>query len=153
MAFKNERLTEQDKEFIASFKFTRPLGQINELAEIPERWTADRERNIFLICLGGQGRRYSEEYPPNYYHLIIGNAVISIEAMFQEVGSNAQGLKVTWKILIIDVSKELSYLKSEEIIKIIKEVFVKRSYSGYSTDNNVLSVKFDFIANPIFKKN
>ncbi len=69
MAFVNEELTKQDKAFIASFKFTRPIGQIHDFAEIPSSWTVDRERNMFLICLGGQGYRYSEECPPDYYHL------------------------------------------------------------------------------------
>ena len=55
MAFINEKLTEKDKEFIASFKFHNPIGRLNELAHLPEEWSIDKEHNYYLICLGGQG--------------------------------------------------------------------------------------------------
>ena len=66
MAFVNAYLTDEDKKFISSFEFHNPIGRINELARIPEKWSIDKENNYYLICLGGQGELDSE-YPPNYY--------------------------------------------------------------------------------------
>ena len=61
MAFVNEKLTEKDKEFVASFKFRKPIGRKNELARLPENWSADRNNSYYLICLGGQGYTFNEE--------------------------------------------------------------------------------------------
>ncbi len=49
MAFVNEKLTEKDKEFIASFKFHNPIGKLNELAYIPEEWSIDKEHNYYIM--------------------------------------------------------------------------------------------------------
>ena len=51
MAYVEEKLTEQDKEFIAGFQFEDPLTV--GLADIPSEWVADRERDYYLISLGG----------------------------------------------------------------------------------------------------
>ena len=60
MAFVNAYLTEEDKKFIASFKFHNPIGRLNELAPLPEEWSIDKENKYYLICLGGQGELDSE---------------------------------------------------------------------------------------------
>ena len=48
MAFVNAYLTEEDKKFIASFKFHNPIGRLNELAPLPEEWSIDRRINTTL---------------------------------------------------------------------------------------------------------
>ena len=101
MAFINEKLTEKDKEFIASFKFYKPIGRKDELATIPENWSIDKENNYYLICLGGQGRLFDEEYPPNYYRLIVDDNFIEIEARFKSKGNYSTGVELLWKIQTI----------------------------------------------------
>lgn len=111
MAFVLEKLTEQDKEFIASFKFIQPIGgQGKVLAKIPNNWAADRERKIFLVCLGGQGDSFDEEYPPFYYRLIWNNSAVNIEARYESVGNYTTGVSMTWRIHRIVVPKSLAWV-------------------------------------------
>lgn len=38
MAFVNKKLTEKDKEFVALFKFHKPIREKNELARLPDSY-------------------------------------------------------------------------------------------------------------------
>ncbi|MBU3104522.1 hypothetical protein [Clostridium gasigenes] len=57
MSFVNERILEADKEKFNYFNFKNSVT--DEHLE-PWKWTIDRERNIFLVGLGGQGYEHSE---------------------------------------------------------------------------------------------
>lgn len=65
MAFINEEISDSDKELFYSFNFINPVTRkpLN-----PRKWTIDRERDILLVGLGGQGLESSEI--PMFYALV-----------------------------------------------------------------------------------
>lgn len=150
MAFVNEKLTEKDKEFIASFKFHTPIGRLNELASLPEEWSIDKENKYYLICLGGQGRLFDEEYPPNYYHLIINNNSIEVEARFKCKGNYSTGVEILWKIQGISVPHSLNYISSEKLKDIVREAFT--CYGNIHKNGHITKTEFDSIAKPFYLK-
>lgn len=148
MAFVNEKLTDKDKEFISSLKFHNPIGRLNELAPIPEEWSIDRENKYYLICLGGQGRLFDEEYSPNYYRLIIDNKSIEIEARYKSKGNYSTGVELLWKIQGIYVPRSLSYISPEKLIDIVREAFV--CCGNVHKNGHVTKTEFDSIAEPFY---
>lgn len=140
MAFVNEELTEQDKKFIAGFRFKKPLTV--GLADIPPKWTADRERGYYLICLGGQGwRSYdTNEYPPNYYRLILNNKVVKIEARIRHAGTNKTGVTVYWKLERIYADETID-MPEKELLEVVKEAFVFYAnihYNGHAVKVHIM---------------
>ena len=129
MAFVNAYLTDEDKKFISSFEFHNPIGRINELARIPEKWSIDKENNYYLICLGGQGELDSE-YPPNYYKLIVNTDVIDIKARYKTVGNGKTGIKITWKIESIVNSKNTD-IDIQQIAKLALESYGNIHFGGH----------------------
>lgn len=148
MAFVNEKLTEKDKEFVASFKFRKPIGRKNELARLPENWSADRNNSYYLICLGGQGYTFNEEYPPYYYRLIIDNSVVEIEARFESSGDYNSGVKMIWRVQRIVVSNSLKKLPKEILFTIIKNAFI--SYGNIHKNGHVVSTDIIEMSTPFY---
>lgn len=97
MAFVYEKLTEQDKEFLASFKLPNPLSN-SRMANIPREWVADRDRGLFLVCVGGQGFLFSEEYPPTFYYLIWEGQLIRMQAYYNEIGNMQEKRRIIYKV-------------------------------------------------------
>ena len=149
MAYVEEKLTEQDKEFIARFQFKAPFGLGSGLAKTPSEWAADKERKYYLICLGGQGwRSYdTDEYPPNYYKLIMGNKVVEIAARICHEGTIKTGVTVYWKLEGIYVDKTID-LQKEELLKIVEEAFV--FYANIHYNGHVVKVCMDYVAEPYY---
>ena len=148
MAFVNEKLTDNDKEFISSFKFHNPIGRLNELAPLPEEWSIDKKNNYYLICLGGQGRLFDEEYPPNYYHLIIDNKSVEVEARFKCKGNYFTGVEILWKVQRIYVPHSLNYISSEKIKDIVREALT--CYGNIHKNGHITKTEFDSIAEPFY---
>lgn len=150
MAFVNEKLTDKDKEFISSFKFHDPIGRSNELAYLPEEWSIDKENNYCLVCLGGQGRLFDEEYPPNYYRLIIDNNSIEIEARFKCKGNYSTGVEILWKIQGVYVPHTLNYISPKKLNDIIRDAFI--CYGNIHKNGHITKTGFDSIAKPFYLK-
>ncbi|MBK6906603.1 MAG: hypothetical protein IPH08_05845 [Rhodocyclaceae bacterium] len=58
MAFVNEKISEQDREWVAklvNYECIKAISRWIHKFHIPSFWTVDRERNAFLIQLGGGG--------------------------------------------------------------------------------------------------
>ena len=146
MAFVNEKLTEKDKEFIASFKFHDPLGSIDDLARIPRNWAVDKENNYYLICLGGQGE-LDKEYPPNYYKLIVNGNVVDIKARYQTVGNGKTGIKITWEIEGIVVNSKKTDVEIQQIAMSALE-----SYGNIHFGGHIISTDFVNISEPYYMK-
>jgi hypothetical protein len=77
MAFVNEAVPEEQKSKFDSKIFFNPFS-FNEPIR-PFRWTIDRERDVFLIYLGGGGRSRRD---PNYLRLA-GRATSSSLMVFK----------------------------------------------------------------------
>ncbi len=139
MAFINEKLTEKDKEFIASFKFHNPIGRLNELAHLPEEWSIDKEHNYYLICLGGQGE-LDKEYPPNYYKLIVNGNVVDIKARYQTVGNGKTGIKITWEIEGIVVNLKRTDVDIQKIAMSALESYGNIHFGGHIIYSEFINV-------------
>ncbi len=71
MAFVYRELTQEERDYIASFKIRRVLG--SSLASIPKEAAVDDERNIYYFPFDGWGRvnRY-DDLPPAWSSMIWG---------------------------------------------------------------------------------
>ena len=139
MAFVNAYLTEEDKKFIASFKFHNPIGRLNELAALPEEGSIDKENKYYLICLGGQGELDSE-YPPNYYKLIVNIDVVDIKARYQTVGNGKIGIKITWKIESIVVNSKKTDVDIQQIAMLALKSYGNIHFGGHIICSEFMSI-------------
>lgn len=142
MAFVNELISEVDREAFYSFKFKNGVTRKSIQAW---RWTIDRERDIFLVSLGGQGFERSEI--PEFFALVWRNNVIRMEAFNKECGDIQSGVEIWWRITRIEIP-EILRSEQEIIIELIKEVF--DAYGSSHKRNIVKRINFDMIATPIF---
>ncbi|PID82721.1 MAG: hypothetical protein CSB15_01800 [Clostridiales bacterium] len=78
MAFKYQKLTKEDAEYINSFKIPYPYGGGEYLMEFDDEDSIliDCENKMYYINAGGQGRMNSSEYPPTVAYLIMEDKVI-----------------------------------------------------------------------------
>lgn len=80
MAFSNEFIKSvQDIERYNSFNFVCPL---DKKRKEPWKWTIDRERDVFLVDLGGQGRSRSEI--PAFYAVVCQDVVALFEGFYSK---------------------------------------------------------------------
>ena len=93
MAFVNERIPDEEKEqFKDLSRWKNPVtGRQIEIF----MWTIDRERDVFLIRLGGYGRRKGM---PDYFVLSWHGEMIEIDACREVSGNAEQGVVVFWNI-------------------------------------------------------
>ncbi|MDL2259128.1 hypothetical protein LJC42_08310 [Eubacteriales bacterium OttesenSCG-928-K08] len=154
MAFIRQKISESEKEFLESLKILAPLTGKGTLARIPDYWIADYDRNLFLIGLGGQGYRYSNEYPPDYFKLIWDNKVIGIEAQYTHKRnidvSGTVSVDVKWKILNIFAPATLLHISREEIKDTAIGAF--KEYSNYYYNDRVRTLEFVSVAEPYFAR-
>ncbi|GHU52907.1 hypothetical protein AGMMS49975_09740 [Clostridia bacterium] len=148
MAFVNEELNEQDKAFIASFNFLRPIGT-KKPVDIPETWVSDRGNEIFLICLGGQGHRFDKEFPPTFWRLIWKGLPIEIETFDKGIGDWTIGKKIFWNISRITAPLALNVVDGKLLLKTIKDAF--ETYER-ARNKNIISIEFVEITAPNFRK-
>lgn len=144
MAFIKEKISESDRVIFNSYNLKNPITRetLNS-----RRWTIDRERNAFLVALGGQGIYGSEI--PMYYALIWNGKVITLETFSKATGSNSTGMEFYWKITKIE-APECLLKDKDEMMNLIKEAFIAYDIG----DTKVITSKFnfDFIASPWFIK-
>jgi len=142
MAFENEKISEVDRELFNSFNLKSPFtGEALQ----SRRWVIDREREAYLIALGGQGMYYSEV--PMFYAFIWKNNVVKLETFENSKGDILSGYETKWKINRIEAPKSL--LQDHEVLmNLIKEAFISEASPS---KKDVLSiVHFDYIATPWF---
>ena len=144
MAFVNELITEvKDKVLFDSFNFKNPLS------DKPLRywkWTIDRERDAFVVGLGGQGYYNSEI--PMFYALVLGKNLILLETYSEEHGMYNSGVDVRWKISKITAPETLKQ-DQQIIMDLIKDAF---DAMGAGRRDCVKSVNFDYMATPSYVK-
>lgn len=144
MAFVYEKIPETDREWFSSFNLKNPITKetLNS-----RRWTIDRERNSFLVGLGGQGIYGSEI--PMFYALIWNKRVIMLETFSKAIGNNSSGMEFFWKITKIKAPESLLKDK-DEMMNMIQEAFI--AYDTSDKKGCLTKVNFDFIATPWFFK-
>ncbi len=142
MAFVNEKIPEADKERFNSFSFKNPVTHEPNKAN---KWTIDRERDIFLVALGGKGAYVTEI--PMFYALVWKNKVINLETYSDGKGNYKSGVEMWWKITRIEIPESLKPYK-DQVIELIKEG-IDAHGSGYRRDH-IVKVNFDRIVPPSF---
>jgi len=142
MAFVNETISEKDKARYDSFGFKSPFTD----EPVPAwKWTIDRERDIFLVPLGGRGLEASEI--PMYWILVWRGNVICFETYRRGRGNYQEGAELWWRITRISMPEKLR-CDSEKAIEIIREALDAHG-SGFKRDH-VIKVHFEEIASPAF---
>ena len=117
MGFVFEKVPENDMEFLKSMRLKDCWG-INLLnVDEDTEWCVDRERNAYLIGIGGGYREM-----PHYYDFCWSGQVIRIEAECRGIGNYGVGVGIVWYIHRIPMSKECWQYK-DEILKMITEAF------------------------------
>jgi len=142
MAFVNEKISDADRMTFNSFNLKNPITKetLNS-----RRWVIDRERNAFLVGLGGQGI-YGCEIPM-FYALIWNKNMIMLETFSKAAGSNSTGMEFNWKITRIEAPECLMKDK-DEMMDMIKEALI--AYDTSDNNGSATKVNFDYIATPWF---
>jgi hypothetical protein len=154
MAFLIEVVSKEGMEYLKSFHFPTPPGcgngeWIDKYFQLGSTdWIIDKERDIVLINLCGQGHRYERQYPPTYHYLIWQGKPIRIESYDTSTGDRTTGRNIVWKIDNIVAPDSLG-VSVELLINTIKEAFetYERGRSKY-----ISSIEFIEIAQPTFVK-
>jgi hypothetical protein len=119
MPFVNETIAEADKAKYEAYGFKSPFR--NEFVA-PKKWVIDRERDVFLICLGGQGRERSEI--PLIFVLVWKGEIIRFDTFYKGHGDPQAGQEFWWNVLDI-VIPSLLKSKKTEIFQLIREALTE----------------------------
>lgn len=97
MAFVNEPVPEEQKEKFDITVFYHPKRSIDKRISF-YRWVVDRERDVFLIRLGGGGQWEGGDMPKPREYLALGykGQAVKFEALFQSEGSSKNGTLVEY---------------------------------------------------------
>ena len=104
------------------------------------KWVADKEREIYLICLCGQGDTFDQERPPYYYRLIIQGIPIEIWARYEWTGTSKTGFDYRWEIELID-DHSINFNMSKETfrdIELINDEFINLNMSKETFRNIII---------------
>lgn len=142
MAFIRERLTEETKKKLYSYKLNNPvtLDPLN-----PFRWFIDKERNMIFLGLGGQGILGGEI--PAYYALIWEEKVIVVETFSKAESIDQLTEEGHWYITDIQAPVSLKG-KEEEIMELVKDTIVETQQISISGVKKIIT--FEKTAIPRF---
>lgn len=114
MAFVYEIVPEKDYDFFDSMNLKNPFGQDYIYVTKYSHWCADRERNIFLVPVGGKLND-----TPYFIDLWLNGRIIEIEA--EEYGKRINGkVIVGWKVVNIYIPYNM-WDKRDSIVSVIEE--------------------------------
>ena len=143
MAFKNEEnISEQDRAYFDKFHFVNPIGKE---AIYLSKWTIDRENNMFLIALGGQGSFRIQI--PMFYAFVIENQIIVMETYSRSKDSNftEKGSDTWLSITKLSIPESIA-TPLRELVGYIKAAFIEEC-----TRENTVGIQrlhFENIAEP-----
>ncbi|CAH1204396.1 hypothetical protein PAECIP111893_02242 [Paenibacillus plantiphilus] len=143
MAFVYEKISEADQGRFQSFNLRSPF---NGRPLETRKWIVDRERDAYLVSMGGQGT-YDSEIP--MFHALIWNGnTINIDSFTTGTGDVSIGIEKFWKITRIEAPVDVRE-KEDELLDLIKDAFDAKGFAG--SKDCVVNVHFDFIAAPEFR--
>ena len=120
MAFVYEKITrEEDVKFFDSLKFQNPIDKdtIRSITHGREKkWMIDRERGVFIVCLGGGGSRGSEF--PMYYAMVFPTKrkIVKFSTISESDGNGIDGIHLFWEVNIYQLPYEYRTDRSVMII-------------------------------------
>jgi hypothetical protein len=143
MTFVNELISKlEDIELYNSFQFERPTSNRILKATKWTHWTIDRERNIILVMLGGQGFINSEI--PKFGVLVIDGEQVRINFRHGGIGDDIKGLTRWYEIESINIPENIKKIYTTDYVEtLIKEAFTQKAY-GEDNNDPVLEVKVTF---------
>ena len=139
MSFIFERVPDKDRDFFMSMGLKNCWG--SDTLDLPsdKMWSADRERNAYLIAIGGG---YHDM--PYFYDLWWNGYTIRMEVVETGDGNYSTKVNIIWNIWRISIPKEI-WDKKDEIIGLITEAF--SVYSGWCEPKFLgsinVSIKFE----------
>jgi len=134
MAFVNELIGDEDKRRIdwAKFRawpFTQPVS--------PWKWTIDRERDVFLIPLGGRG---PDGERPEVFALVWKGQMVRFEASATGEGSGKFWSTLHWKVGNVSVPEMLQSCRTQVIELVVQSL---SAHGRFFSTEHLHSVKVD----------
>ncbi len=117
MAFVFEKVPEKDYEFFKSMGLKNCWGNGSLSLSKDTKWCADRDRNAYLVRIGGGFNDM-----PNFHDFWWDGYTIRIEVVRTSTGNYDDGINITWNIMTLPIPNEL-WEKQTEILKMINEAF------------------------------
>lgn len=142
MAYKNEKISEQDRAWVAklvNYECIRAISKwVHEFSPPDWIWTVDRERNAYLIQLGGGGSPDDIGRMP-YAVLILEGQVVVFNFIERSSGNGSIGLNLSVEIHNLIIPHQLES-KREEICQLLREALFesvhRRPYADGGTVAN-----------------
>ena len=144
MAFVYEEITrEEDVKYFDALEFENPIDKspiravMSEKYGFKKEWLIDRERNVFIIALGGQGLKHSEL--PMYYVMVFCDSYEKVRFCTYDFGNGNRfdGKNLWWDVNVYDIPSVLQE-KKDLIFEMIKQGLYEEENRGL-----ILSTKFD----------
>ena len=149
MAFVYEEITrEEDVKYFDELGLKNPINKSQIRAVTSEKygfkkeWMIDREKDVFIVALGGGGSRGSEF--PMYYAMVFTTKrkIVKFSTISGGTGNNFDGKNIWWEVNIYQLPYEYRTDRSImlEIYEMIKEALYEEEKN---IGKNILSTKFD----------
>ena len=136
MAFINERVPEEQKSKFDINIFHKPIWPWLEMINF-SRWVVDRERDVFMITLGGGGPWEGGDapLPPKYLALSWKGEVVKFEARYRGEGSGRIGEPFTLYIEVsaLQIPPALEG-RRDEVLQLIHEALEVAGGSTFDRD-------------------
>ena len=124
MGFIFEKVPEEDWELYNAMGFKNCFGKNMLRADKYTWWCADRERNAYLVGIGG-----GYQDMPYYYDLWWNGRIIRMEISKRFLKNSNGGIDVIWYVHSIPISEEIWKFK-DDVLEMIHEAFaVNRGWS------------------------
>lgn len=136
MAFVNEFVPEEEKGRFKDINIWKDPTTGDLMRTF--MWTIDRERNAFLVCLGGHGGR---ENMADYFALCWRGEAIKFQVYEEAIRNKELGAEVSLRIFGIQILDNMKS-KENEITDLITEAIRKRPYFFYG---KIKEIHIEFI--------
>ena len=140
MAFVFEKVPEEDREFFKSMGLKDCWGSRSKYLCKDTEWCADRERNAYLVGIGG-----GYQDMPYFYDLWWNGYTIRMEMYEGGSGNYDIGVNIVWFIHRIPIPEEI-WDHRDEIVQMIKDGFSVNE--GWCRKEKLISIDVKIMCEP-----
>ena len=140
MAFVNEAIPEQDKQKVNSLINYQSISAIDSRVHqfrCPSWWTVDRERDIYLVDLGGGGGPDDIGRMP-YAILVIDGQVVLFNVVLKGAGNSTIGLRWHKDVYNLNIPQFFES-RREEIKQLIRDALKENTYFDPFADGGTIA--------------
>lgn len=140
MAFKNEKISEQDRTWVSqlvNYERVRAVSRWIHEFRLPSCWTADHERHAFFIGLGGGGSPDDEGRLP-YAVLVLDGEVVVFNLTEVGKGSFASGLDYAYCVRNLTIPAHLTD-REAEILELIEQAIREDAFFYPTADGGTFA--------------